>query len=159
MERVATPKHLWIVGIVSLLWNAMGAVDYVMTETHNEAYMGQYTAEQLEYFYSFPTWFIAFWAIAVWSSVLGSVLLLLRIRWAGAAFFVSLLAMIPTSALQLRPERGRLAHGSGRRGVHGRDLRRGDLPAAVLARDVPAGRVALRNRSTDIPAGAGRGKA
>lgn len=97
MDRVATPKHLWIVGIVSFLWNAMGAVDYVMTETHNEAYMSQYSPELLEYFYGFPTWFIAFWAIAVWGSVVGSALLLLRIRWAGAAFLVSLLAMIPTS--------------------------------------------------------------
>lgn len=97
MDRVATPKHLWIVGILSFLWNAMGAVDYVMTETHNEAYMGQYSPEQLEHFYSFPTWFIAFWAIAVWGSLIGSALLLLRIRWAGAAFFVSLLAMAVTT--------------------------------------------------------------
>lgn len=97
MDQVKTPKHLWIVGILALLWNAMGAVDYVMTETRNASYMSQYSPEQLEYFTNFPVWFIAFWAIAVWGSVLGSILLLLRIRWAGAAFFVSLLAMVVTS--------------------------------------------------------------
>ena len=33
------PKHLWIVGILSLLWNAMSAFDYKMTQTKNESYM------------------------------------------------------------------------------------------------------------------------
>ena len=27
-----TPKHLWIAGILSLLWNGYGAYDYLMTE-------------------------------------------------------------------------------------------------------------------------------
>ena len=26
-----TPAHLWIVGILSLLWNGFGAYDYLMT--------------------------------------------------------------------------------------------------------------------------------
>jgi len=32
-----TPKHLWVVGVVSLLWNAVGAFDYFMSKTRNEA--------------------------------------------------------------------------------------------------------------------------
>jgi len=31
-STVATPWHVWVVGIVALLWNAMGALDYTMTE-------------------------------------------------------------------------------------------------------------------------------
>lgn len=91
------PWHLWLVGILALLWNAVGAFDYVMTETRNEAYMGQFSPEQLEYFYGFPGWVVAFWAIAVWGSVLGSVLLLLRKRAAAPVFLVSFVAMIVTS--------------------------------------------------------------
>ena len=33
-----TPMHLWIVGILSLLWNAFGACDYTMTEMGNLAW-------------------------------------------------------------------------------------------------------------------------
>lgn len=68
-----------------------------MTETRNESYMSQFTPEQLEYFYGFPGWVVAFWAIAVWGSVLGSVLLLLRARAAAPVFLISFLAMVVTS--------------------------------------------------------------
>lgn len=33
------PWDLCVVGVIGLLWNAMGALDYVMTETRNEAWM------------------------------------------------------------------------------------------------------------------------
>ena len=100
-QATATPRHLWIVGIVALLWNLFGAFDYIMTETQNEAYMSQYTPEQLEYFYSFPAWLVAFWAIAVWGAVLGSVLLLLRKKLAVMAFLVSFVCMVVTSVYNI----------------------------------------------------------
>jgi hypothetical protein len=74
----------------------MGAFDYLMTETRNEGYMGQFTPEQLEYFYAFPAWVVAFWAIAVWGGVLGAIFLLLRKRFAVGTFLVSFLAMVVT---------------------------------------------------------------
>jgi len=91
------PKHLWFVGIVALLWNAMGAFDYLMTQTRNEAYMANFTVEQLEYFYGFPSWLVAVWATAVWGGVLGAVLLLMRRRLAVVVFLVSLIAMVITT--------------------------------------------------------------
>jgi len=96
-SRTTTPLHLWIVGVVAVLWNAMGAYDYFMTQTHNEAYMANFTPEQLEFFYGFPMWVTAAWATAVWGSVLGSVLLLLRSQHAVIVFLVSLVAMILTT--------------------------------------------------------------
>ena len=53
------PWHLWLVGILGLLWNLVGAYDYLMTQTQNVSYMSQFTPEQLEYFYGFPTWVVA----------------------------------------------------------------------------------------------------
>lgn len=87
----------WAVGIVALLWNAMGAFDYLMTQTKNADYMANFTPEQLEYFYGFPTWMVAAWAIAVWGGVLGAVLLLMRKRLAEHVFLVSFLAMVLTT--------------------------------------------------------------
>ncbi|HSG48119.1 MAG TPA: hypothetical protein VLA43_09925 [Longimicrobiales bacterium] len=92
-----TPVHLWIVGIVALLWTGFGAFDYLMTQTQNESYMASFTPEQLEYFYAFPAWVVAFWALAVWGSVLGSLLLLLRKRAAVTVFLVSFVSMVVTS--------------------------------------------------------------
>ena len=97
VQATKTPRHLWIVGIVALLWNLMGAMDYVMTKTKNEAYMGQFSPEQLEFFYSFPTWLVAFWAIAVWGGVLGVILLLMRKKLSVAVLAVSFLSMVVTS--------------------------------------------------------------
>jgi len=95
-NALPTPKHLWIVGIVSLLWGLMGAMDYVMTQTKAEAYMSQFTPEQLEFFYGFPVWVEAAWAVAVWGGVLGSVLLLMRKGLAMPMFMASLGAMVLT---------------------------------------------------------------
>lgn len=49
-EVKSTPWHLWLIGVVALLWNAMGAFDYVMTQTRNDAYTSNFTAEQLAFF-------------------------------------------------------------------------------------------------------------
>ena len=95
-QATTTPRHLWIVGIVALLWSLLGAMDYIMTETRNEAYMSQFTPEQLEFFYSFPAWLVAFWAIAVWGGVLGAVLLLMRKKLAVPVLVVSFLCMVVT---------------------------------------------------------------
>ena len=92
----ATPKHLWVVGFIALLWSAMGAFDYFMTQTRNEAYMSNFTPEQLEFFYGLPAWTVACWAIGVWGEVLGVVLLLLRRKLAIWAFAASLAGVVVT---------------------------------------------------------------
>ena len=91
-----TPVHLWIVGVVALLWNGYGGFDYIMTKTNNAAYLAAYTPEQREYFNSFPLWADVAWAIGVWGGVLGAVLLLLRMKWAFHAFVASLIGFVAT---------------------------------------------------------------
>jgi hypothetical protein len=81
-RNTRTPWHLWVIGGSALLWGAMGAMDYVMTQTKNEAYMSGFTPEQLAFFYSLPAWVVSAWAIGVWGGVLGAVLLLVRRRLA-----------------------------------------------------------------------------
>jgi hypothetical protein len=45
---------------------------------------------------AYPAWMHAAWAVGVWGSILGSVLLLVRSRWAPHAFIVSLAGLIVT---------------------------------------------------------------
>ena len=95
--RSKTPVHLWIVGILALLWNAMGAFDYLATKLQLDFYMSQFTEQQLEYFYGFPKLMTAFWAFAVWGAVAGSIGLLMRKKWAVWAFVVSCAGMVVTT--------------------------------------------------------------
>lgn len=97
MPTTKAPVHFWIVAVIALLWNAMGAFDYVATQLKLEFYMSQFTEAQLDYFYSIPAWAVAAWAIAVWSALLGSAAMLIRLRWAYALFVISFLALIVSS--------------------------------------------------------------
>lgn len=98
------PWHLWVVGIGSLLWNMGGAFDYLMSQTRNADYMAMMTEQYgiepgvaVEYFDSFPIWVDIAWALGVWGAVAGSVLLLLRSRYAFHSFAVSLAGMVIAS--------------------------------------------------------------
>ena len=97
LDSKPTPWHFWVIGIVALLWSGMGAMDYVMTQTRNEAYMSGFTPEQLEFFYSIPAWGIAAWAIGVWGGVVGAILLLLKRRYAVWVFLASLIGAVVTT--------------------------------------------------------------
>ena len=47
---IKAPWHLWLVGVISLLWNLMGAFDFYITQTRNAAYMKAFTPAQLDFF-------------------------------------------------------------------------------------------------------------
>jgi hypothetical protein len=101
MEAIQkTPRHLWAIGIVSLLWNAMGGLDYTLTHLHNPTWLAQATPEQIAWFDGFPLWATSFWALGVWGAVAGSVLLLMRSRWAVEAFGISLIGLIGSHIYQ-----------------------------------------------------------
>lgn len=91
-----TPAHLWIVGILSLLWNCFGAYDYLMTRMRNTDYLSGLGIDPnviLAWIDSFPMWAQAGWGLGVWGAMLGSVLLLMRSRYAVWAYAVSLFGM------------------------------------------------------------------
>ena len=93
------PWHLWAIGIVTLLWNAIGITSYLMTELGKLDALGM-TESQIAYFETFPAWATAFWALGVWGSFLGSVLLLLRSAHAVTAFAVSVIGLVGTTVFQ-----------------------------------------------------------
>ena len=112
-SSVKTPGHFWAVGLVALLWNLIGALDYTATQLRIESYMGQFTPEQLEYFYGFPSWAVACWAIAVWGSLLASILMLLRQRLAVPVFGIAIVAMVLTTVQNYLLSEGLRIMGSG----------------------------------------------
>ena len=94
-----TPVHLWIVGILSLLWSCVGCYDYVMTRMRNTDYLAKMMPKvdpnaMLAWVDSFPMYAQIGWALGVWGGLLGSILLLVRSRYAVWAFGVSLVGAI-----------------------------------------------------------------
>lgn len=99
--RPKTPWHLWVLGLVSLIWFAGGAYDYVMTKTVNMDYLGMAGRNVgvpvevvLDYFGSYPLWANICWAFGVWGAVAGSILLLARSRFAVHALGNSVLGLL-----------------------------------------------------------------
>lgn len=96
-----TPTHLWIVGILALIWSALGCFDYLMTVTANETYLAKMPADQIAYMDSLPKWLTAMWAIGVWGGLVGAALLLMRSRYAVTAFGLSLIGAVVGLGYQL----------------------------------------------------------
>ncbi len=94
------PAHLWIVGVVSALWNAFGCFNYVIAQTGNFDMAGGVTDAQRAFVEGFPAWSEAAWALGVWGALAGSLLLLARSRFAVAAFIVSILGLAGTTVYQ-----------------------------------------------------------
>jgi hypothetical protein len=101
--RATAPWYFWAVAVVALLWNAFGGYDYAMSHLQGLAYFRQMgmTDAQIAFLGAYPAWMHAVWAIGVWGSVLGSILLLLRSRWALHAFAASLLGAVGNLAYLL----------------------------------------------------------
>ena len=93
------PWHLWVIGGLTLLFNAVGGYSFTMTRTGQLASLGM-TADQIAYFDSYPVWANAFWALGVWGAIAGSLLLLFRSKWAVPALGVSVVGLIGTSVYQ-----------------------------------------------------------
>ena len=101
--KAATPWHLWAVGVISLLWNAFGGYDFVMSVTQGETYWraSGMTDAMVAYYNAMPTWMYGPWVLGVWGAVAGSVLLLMRNKLAVPAFALSLLGAVVSLAYGL----------------------------------------------------------
>ena len=95
MDRASrAPAHLWIVGMLGVLWNAYGGYDYLMKQTGNAQYLSQFSAQQQAAFETYPIWMEAAWAFGVWGALIGAFLLLARSRHAVPAFALSLIGLL-----------------------------------------------------------------
>lgn len=93
---VKTPWHLWVVGVLGLLWNGFGAFDFISTTMRGEAYLRESGFDQpmIDYFNAMPGWMYVPWTLGVWGAVIGTILLLVRRKWAVHAFALSFLGAL-----------------------------------------------------------------
>lgn len=105
-QTTKAPVHLWIAGILSLVWNSFGGYDYFMTRTRGTAYLkemmpGTDPNAMMAYIDSFPLFAQIGWGLGVWGAVAGSILLLMRHRYAVIAFAISLIGAVLSLGYQL----------------------------------------------------------
>ncbi|MEJ2817160.1 hypothetical protein [Caulobacter sp. CCG-8] len=93
---VGTPWHLWLVGVVAVLFNSIGVYDFVMSLAQGPSYLANagMTPAQIEHFQQMPAWMTLDWAVGVFGALAGSVLILLRNKLAWPVLAVSLAAFL-----------------------------------------------------------------
>lgn len=84
----------WIVAVISLLWNLMGVFQFSVSTFMKEMMEGNYSEAELELANALPTWYTVIFGIAVFSGLLGSIVLLLRKKVAIPLFGISLLTVL-----------------------------------------------------------------
>ena len=92
--KVKVPVWYWIVSVVALLWNLMGAMAYLSQAYMSDEVKAALPAERVELMENMPAWATAAFAFAVWGGVLGCLGLLLRKKWAKPVLVVSLIGIL-----------------------------------------------------------------
>ena len=88
------PIWYWIVSVVALVWNGMGANIYLQQAYNTESYRAMYSEEELEIAANLPAFVTAAFAIAVFAGVIGALLLLFRNKLASPFFVLSLIGIL-----------------------------------------------------------------
>ena len=89
------PWHLWVIGSLSLLWNASGAYTIMMAQSGAPMDMD---ANEIAYYAAQAPWFVAVVDMVLISATLAAIELLLRRRWAVHLYGLSLAGIAVTAA-------------------------------------------------------------
>lgn len=94
--RAATPWWFWVLSALVLIYELMGIANYLgMAMATPESYAAQgYTPEQIAFMSDIPILYTSVFALAVWSGLLGAILLLLRKSWAAYVLAFSFLMVL-----------------------------------------------------------------
>ena len=91
---ISTPWHMWVLGVLLLLWNGLAAVDYVMTVIRFEPYLACHPEEVLAYLYNAPLWMYVVWGLSMVGGLVATILLLLRRRAAVPVYLIAWLGSV-----------------------------------------------------------------
>ena len=90
------PWHIWLIGVIAVLFNSIGVFDFVMSMAQGAVYQASagMTPDQIAHYQEMPSWMTVVWAVGVFGAFLASILLLLRRRLALPVFILSLAAFL-----------------------------------------------------------------
>lgn len=90
--------HLWVVGILSLLWNGMGAYTVMMAQAGK---LPNVDALEASYYAAQPFWFVIATNIALLATVVAAIALLVRSRFAAWLYAFALFAFVVNNLYDL----------------------------------------------------------
>lgn len=96
--RNRRPWHLWIVGVLSLLWNGGGAYTVMMAQAGR---LPNVDALEASYYAAQPLWFVIATDVALIATILAALALLMRNRVAAWLYAFALIAFIVNNLYDL----------------------------------------------------------
>ena len=84
----------WLIGVFALVWNLIGVAMWYMQVNMSAEQLAAMTEAQRQVYEATPGWLNIAFAVAVFAGVLGALGLLLKKRWAGTLFLLSLIALL-----------------------------------------------------------------
>jgi hypothetical protein len=85
------PWHLWVVAVLTLVWNGGGAVTIVLAQMGSRLDMDPH---EVAYYAAQPLWFVLATDLAIFLPIAGALALLLRHRSAAWLFALSALTVV-----------------------------------------------------------------
>jgi hypothetical protein len=89
---------VWVVGVLTLLWNGSGAYTILMAQAGRLSDVGP---EEAAYYAAQPLWLVLATDIALFAPIAGGIALLLRSRTAVWFFAISVAAVVLTNGYEL----------------------------------------------------------
>ena len=93
-----TPWHVWVVGVLVILWNGSGAFTIMSAQA---GMLPNLSADEAAYYAAQPLWLVISTDIALISAIAAGVALLLRSRAAVWLFGLSLVAILLNDSYEL----------------------------------------------------------
>ena len=95
MPKSSVPTYFWVIAVIALLWNLMGSFAFITDMMATPAVLAEtYTAEQIKFLESYPSWTKIFYGIATIGGLIACIGLLMRKRWALGFFVLSFIAVL-----------------------------------------------------------------
>lgn len=96
MTTTATKRSVgyWIVAVFALVWNLIGVAMWYLQVSMTPGQLAAMPEAQRQVYEGTPGWINIVFALAVLGGVLGALGLLMKKRWAGTMFALSLIALL-----------------------------------------------------------------
>ena len=89
-----TTTWFWVLGVLLLIWNAMGTLAYLGQKLMTPGQMAMLPEDQRTLIEMTPAWVTSAFALAVWGGLTAAILMLLRKAFAHSMFMASLFGAV-----------------------------------------------------------------
>ena len=95
-NSTSVSKGFWVVGILGLIWNCMGAFQFFLEYNYwtNPESRSALSEDLAPFYDTTPAWLYVIFAVSVLTGLIGCIGLLMRKSWAVSLFLISLITVV-----------------------------------------------------------------